>query len=159
MKRRPRSMYERKTMLKFWIMLATCVTLTQAQTPVVKDTTAKTPTDSSQQIAQRIVDSKIPVLTDFWAPWCMPCRMLTPTINELKKKYHGKIEVIKINIDIHRGIASYFGITAIPAVFLIKNKTVVKMIPGLQSKEAYIEAIEELLKAKVEPNEEPRDTL
>ncbi|MBD3347550.1 MAG: thioredoxin [Chitinivibrionales bacterium] len=105
----------------------------------------KAPTDSSQQIADRIVNSKVPVLIDFWAPWCMPCKMLNPIIKKLEKKYTGKIEVIKVNTDIHRGLAAYFGISGIPAVFLVKDKAVVKALPGLQPEEKYDQAIQELL--------------
>ncbi|MBD3320071.1 MAG: thioredoxin [Chitinivibrionales bacterium] len=117
-----------------WLFIPACAQVKQS-----------TPADSSQQIAKRIVNSEIPVLVDFWAPWCMPCRMLNPIISELKKKYAGKIEVIKVNTDINRGLAAYFGITGIPAVFIVKDKTVVKAIPGLQPKENYENAVKEVL--------------
>jgi thioredoxin 1 len=103
------------------------------------------PSDSSQVIADRIVESKIPVLVDFWAPWCGPCRMLGPVIEELKKEYSGKMTFMKVNVDVNRKLSAYFKISSIPAVFLIKNKSVVNYLPGLQSKQTYKQAIEKTL--------------
>ena len=105
------------------------------------------PVDSSQQIADKIVNSTIPVLIDFWAVWCGPCRILNPIIKELEKEYDGKALFVKVNVDIHRGIASYFGIQAIPSIFIVNNRTVVKALPGLQPKEAYISALNEVIAA------------
>jgi thioredoxin 1 len=121
-------------------------TIQQPQAPPIAG-----PVDSSQQIADRIVNSKVPVLIDFWAPWCMPCRMLTPAIEEIKKKYRGRIEVIKINTDVHRQIAAYFGISAIPAVFIVQEKAVVNNLIGLMPKDAYISAVEEALAQTTQP--------
>jgi thioredoxin 1 len=114
---------------------------------------ASPPADSSKEIADRIVASKIPVLVDFWAAWCGPCRMLGPTIEELKKEYTGKIQVMKVNVDIHRGLAAYFRISSIPAVFIIANKAVVDYLPGLQPKETYRKAIEKVLKNPSPPSD------
>ena len=105
-------------------------------------------TDSSQQIADMIVNSKIPVLVDFWAAWCGPCKMLNPIIKQLEKDYDKKVLFLKVNVDIHRSIAAYFNITSIPAVFIIKDKTVVKMLPGLQPREVYVNALNEILASK-----------
>jgi thioredoxin 1 len=112
---------------------------------------ASPPADSSKEIADRIVASKIPVLVDFWAPWCGPCRMLGPIIEELKKDYAGKIQIMKVNVDIHRGLAAYFRIQSIPAVFIIANKAVVDYLPGLQPKDSYQKAIEKALNAPATP--------
>ncbi|HEX2956491.1 MAG TPA: thioredoxin [Chitinispirillaceae bacterium] len=101
--------------------------------------------DSSQAIADKIVKSKIPVVIDFWAVWCGPCRMLNPIIADLEKQYKGKVEFIKVNVDVHRGIAAYFQVNAIPAVFIVHNKNVIKSFPGLQPKEVYQEAINDVL--------------
>jgi thioredoxin-like negative regulator of GroEL len=78
----------------------------------------------------------------------MPCRMLGPTIEELKKKYAGKIKVMKINVDVQVRIAAYFRVSSIPAVFFIKDKAVVLYLPGLRPKEDYEKAITEVLAQK-----------
>jgi thioredoxin 1 len=114
--------------------------------------------DSSDIIADRIVKSPVPVVLDFSAVWCKPCRMLAPIIEELKKKYAGKIKVIKIDIDANRRIASYFRVTSIPAVFFVKDKAVVLYLPGLQEKSVYEQAITEVLKPKT-PEAPRKDSL
>ena len=116
-----------------------------AQTPAQRPRAV--PTDSSKQILDRIIATKVPVLMDFWAPWCGPCRMLHPIVKEIETIYRGRIVVERINIDIHRGLAAYFGISAIPAVFIVKNKEVINSIPGLRSKDVYVKAVEEALAA------------
>jgi thioredoxin 1 len=118
-------------------------------------TSGKTPADSSDLLAERIVKSDIPVLVDFWAPWCMPCKMVNPIIKEIAKNYAGKIKVMKINVDKHKRIAAHFKVMSIPAVFIVKDRAVVKQIPGVQSKEAYISAVEEVIQ---KPASKPRKT-
>jgi thioredoxin 1 len=104
--------------------------------------------DSSDQIADRIIKSKVPLLVDFWAPWCGPCRMLNPIIKELEKEYSGKIAVVKVNIDKNRRLATYFRVSSIPAVFIIKDSTVVNSLLGVQPKESYQAAIEAAIAQK-----------
>jgi thioredoxin 1 len=116
------------------------------------------PFDSSDIIADRIVKSNIPIMLDFWARWCMPCRMLGPTVEELQKKYAGRIKVIKIDVDVNRRIAAYFRVSSIPAVFFVKDKAVVQYVAGLRDKSAYENIIEELLKAKT-PAPSHKDSL
>lgn len=114
-------------------------------TPRAQDTLIS---DSSQYIADKIIQSEIPVLVDFWAVWCLPCRILNPIIKEIEDKYKGKILFLKVNVDKNRALSAYFGVSSIPSVFLIDQKTVVAFIPGVHSKETYVNAIEKVLKEK-----------
>ncbi|MDG5815580.1 thioredoxin domain-containing protein [Chitinispirillales bacterium ANBcel5] len=101
--------------------------------------------DSSQQIAETIIESDTPVLVDFWAVWCPPCYKLNPIIEELKEKYSDRILFMKVDVDVHKAIAQYFGVTSIPTVFLIHDKNVIEAIPGVRSKDYYIDRLEALL--------------
>ena len=101
--------------------------------------------DSSDIIMDKVLQSKIPVLLDFWATWCMPCRMLSPTLEELKKKYQDKISVIKVNVDANRKMAGIFSVSSIPAVFIVKDRSVLRYIPGYREKEIYERSIQQVL--------------
>jgi thioredoxin 1 len=140
--------YDMGSSMKLFRLLFFCPVISLLPLSSSADSIPAPPADSSQMIAQKIIDSKVPVLLDFWAPWCGPCRILAPVIKAIEQKYKGKIKVMKVNTDVNRAIASYFGISAIPAVFLISDRTVVKALPGLQPSESYEAAIEELLASR-----------
>ena len=86
-----------------------------------------------------------PVLVDFWAEWCMPCKMLAPTIEEIAGEYPDRLKVGKIDTDANRDVALKYGITAIPTVILFKDGEMVKKFVGLQQKSDLKEAIDEVL--------------
>ena len=93
----------------------------------------------------QVMQSDQPVLVDFWAEWCQPCRMLTPTIEALAADYAGKVKVGKMNVDDHKQAAAQFRIRSIPAVFLFHKGEVVQQISGLRKKEDYAAAIDGVL--------------
>ncbi|MCR5719913.1 MAG: thioredoxin [Lachnospiraceae bacterium] len=79
---------------------------------------------------EEVVNSDIPVLVDFWAPWCGPCSMLSPQISEIASKYEGKLKVCKVNIDDELKLAQKFNIMSIPTILLFKNKERVERHTG-----------------------------
>ncbi len=94
---------------------------------------------------ETIHNSDVPVLVDFWAPWCGPCKMMAPIIEEVAKDYKDKARVGKLNTDDARDSAMEFGISAIPTIILFKGGQVQKKWVGLTSKKDLSAAIDELL--------------
>lgn len=90
-------------------------------------------------------NSEVPVLVDFWAPWCAPCKMIAPILEEIAQEYEGKSKICRLNTDEARDSAMEFGISAIPTLILFKNGQVQKKWVGLTSKKAITAAIEEVL--------------
>ena len=89
---------------------------------------------TSQNFAQEVLQSPSPVLVDFWAEWCGPCKMIAPLLDELADEYIGKVKIGKVNIDEHPSLAAQFGIRAIPTLLLIKNGEVAEQMVGAKSK-------------------------
>ncbi|MDR1896796.1 MAG: thioredoxin [Prevotellaceae bacterium] len=86
-----------------------------------------------------------PVVLDFWAEWCGPCRMIAPIINDLASEYEGRVIVGKVDVDNNDEIVNQFGIRNIPTVLFFKNKQIVDKQIGASSKAAFVEKIEKLL--------------
>ena len=83
---------------------------------------------------QTVINASTPALVDFWAEWCMPCKMMAPTIDELADEYAGKLVVGKVNTDENRNISMQFGISAIPTVILFKDGKVADQVVGVVPK-------------------------
>ena len=102
-------------------------------------------TFTDQNFQDEVIKSNTPTLVDFWAPWCAPCRIVSPIIEELAKEYEGKLKVGKVNVDENPNSASQFGIMSIPSILVFKNGEPIKTMVGAQSKENFKKGIEEAL--------------
>ncbi len=100
---------------------------------------------SDQSFDTEVVKSQIPVLVDFWAPWCGPCRMLAPIIEELSKEYDGKIKVAKINTDENPAVAARYRISAIPTILIFRSGQVVDQLVGVHPKPEIKTLLEKVL--------------
>ena len=94
---------------------------------------------------QEVLNADQPALVDFWAEWCMPCKMLAPTIDEIAGDYAGRVKVGKVDTDNSRNVAMKYGISAIPTVMIFKDGEVVKKFVGLQQKSDLSAALDEVL--------------
>ena len=98
---------------------------------------------TNENFEDEVVKSDIPVLADFWASWCGPCKMLAPIIEELAKEYEGKVKVGKVNVDDEAELSLRFNILSIPTVILFKEGKEVNRLVGFSMKEDFEEMINE----------------
>ncbi|MFV1951128.1 MAG: thioredoxin TrxA [Nitrospinota bacterium] len=89
---------------------------------------------SDSDFDDKVLQSDIPALVDFWADWCAPCKMIAPTIEELAKEYEGKIVVGKLNVDQNSKTATKYGIRGIPTLLFFKGGKVIQQVVGVKSK-------------------------
>jgi len=89
---------------------------------------------TQDSFAQEVLQSSTPVLVDFWAEWCGPCKMIMPILDELAEEYSGRVRVAKVNIDEQQGLAAEYGVRAIPTLLLFNKGQVAEQLVGLRSK-------------------------
>ena len=92
-----------------------------------------------------VLSSSKPVLVDFWAEWCGPCRMVSPILDEIAVEYGDKIDIVKVNVDDEPGLAQQYGITGIPALQVFQNGALVKSMVGAKPKAVLVKDLEEFL--------------
>ena len=100
-------------------------------------------TDASFE--EEVINSDVPVLVDFWAPWCGPCKMVAPIVEEIAGEYDGKIKVGKMNTDDNQQVPAKYGIMSIPTLMVFKNGEVAERIVGAQPKQAITEKLDTVL--------------
>ena len=98
---------------------------------------------SDQEFQSEVLQSAEPVLIDFWAPWCGPCRMIAPIVEELANENAGSLKVAKINIDNSPNTAASYGVSSIPTLMIFKNGEVADRFVGVQPKKRLQDAIEQ----------------
>ena len=99
---------------------------------------------TDENFEQEVIQSGTPVLVDFWAEWCMPCKMLTPTIEELAQDFSGRVKVGKVDTDANREVSVKYGINAIPTIIVFKDGEMVKKFVGMTAKQEFADELENL---------------
>jgi len=100
---------------------------------------------TEKNFAPEVLQASVPVLVDFWAEWCGPCKMVAPILDELAAEYEGRVKVGKVNIDENQGLAAEYGVRAIPTVLLFKYGEINDQIVGLRSKRDFKAKLDEVV--------------
>lgn len=100
---------------------------------------------SDQSFENEVINSDTPVLIDFWAPWCAPCRAIAPVVDELAREYDGQLKVVKMNVDDNPLTPSKFGVRSIPNLMIFKNGQVKEQIVGAVPKSQFVDKISKVL--------------
>ena len=96
---------------------------------------------------KEVLESQIPVLVDFWAEWCVPCKIIEPIVEEIGKEYSGKIKVVRVNVDDNQNIAIQYGIMSIPTLMIFANGKVEEQIVGAVPKRVILSKIQRFITA------------
>jgi thioredoxin 1 len=112
---------------------------------------------TDQTFQKEVIDYPLPVLVDFWAEWCGPCRMVAPILDKLAKEFAGQIRITKVNVDENPGLSATFRIQSIPTLMMVKNRTIVFSQPGALPEPTLRDLIQQLIKLEV-PEPQPQDT-
>jgi thioredoxin 1 len=104
---------------------------------------AMTVTDDSFE--QEVLKSDKPVMVDFWAEWCGPCKMIAPIVDEIAQEYEGRLKVAKVDVDSNNKIAGRYNIMSIPSLYIFKNGQVVDQIVGARTKSFLVSSLEKVL--------------
>ena len=102
---------------------------------------------TDENFQREVLDSPVPVLVDFWAPWCGPCRMIGPTIEELSAENAGTFRVGKVNVDDNTKLAMTYNVSSIPTIMIFNSGRLVQQFMGVQSKVKLQQALDELKSA------------
>ena len=116
------------------------------------NTATVTVTDATFQ--SEVIDQDLPVLVDFWAEWCGPCRQIGPTLEKLAKEFEGKVRIAKVNVDENPGLSQTFQIMSIPNLMMIKNRTMVFNQPGALPEPVMRDLITQLIALEVPAQDE-----
>lgn len=100
---------------------------------------------TDNEFKEEVLESDVPVLVDFWAPWCGPCRMVAPVVDEIAEQYAGQIKVFKLNTDENPNTASQYGIRSIPTLMIFKGGQRVDMVVGAVPKTTLASTLEKYL--------------
>jgi len=106
---------------------------------------ADLPQVTDANFEEEVLKSELPVVVDFWAPWCGPCRVVAPIVEELAKDYEGKVKVTKLDVDNNPGTAAKYGIFSIPTILIFKDGKVATQIVGAVPKKQFVDKINEVL--------------
>ena len=95
---------------------------------------------------QEVVDSDLPVLVDFWAPWCVPCKMIGPIVEKMSDSYHGRLKVVKVDVEENQKVATALGVQSVPTIAIFDSNEVVDAVVGAQPEPVLVKMVDRYLK-------------